>query len=54
MLTRTQIRIDADTLARLHAVAEATSAPVAAVIRLCVDRHLPTIEAHVKSQLETK
>ena len=50
----TIIRLSPDMLARLQSVAEATGTSVARVIRLCVTRALPQIEAHVKQQLLDK
>jgi hypothetical protein len=45
-------QLDEATLARLQACASATSTSVAQVIRLCIERRLPVIEADIKQQQE--
>jgi predicted DNA-binding protein len=48
----TIIRLSPDMLIRLQACASATSTSVAQVIRLCIERRLPVIEAAIKEQQE--
>jgi hypothetical protein len=45
-------QLDEVTLSRLQACASATSTSVAQVIRLCIERRLPVIEAAIKEQQE--
>ena len=48
MKQETKIRFEPTDLARLQAVAEATGHSLASIVRYCVEKHLPTLEARFR------